>query len=101
MQNPKKVYSDLLDQIIRLAEYGLVHGDFNEFNLLIDDDEAITIIDFPQMTSTNHPQAQYYFERDVKCLQDFFQRRFGLIFEGIPILEKVSNVVVIISNVGY
>jgi RIO kinase 2 len=46
-----------LEQIIRLAEHGLVHGDFNEFNLLIDDDENITIIDFPQMTSTNHPNA--------------------------------------------
>ena len=55
MNNPKKVYSDLIDQVIRLAEHGLVHGDFNEFNLMIDDEENITIIDFPQMTSTNHP----------------------------------------------
>ena len=47
MSNPQKVYSELLDQLIRLAEFGLVHGDFNEFNLLIDDDETITIIDFP------------------------------------------------------
>ena len=55
MQNPKMVYSDLLDHLIRLAEFGLVHGDFNEFNLLIDDEENITIIDFPQMVSTCHP----------------------------------------------
>jgi RIO kinase 2 len=41
------VYENLLEQLIRLAEHGLVHGDFNEFNLLIDDDENITIIDFP------------------------------------------------------
>ena len=54
MQNPKMVYSDLLDHLIRLAEFGLVHGDFNEFNLLIDDEENITIIDFPQMVSTCH-----------------------------------------------
>jgi RIO kinase 2 len=51
-----------------LAEYGLVHGDFNEFNLLISDEEEITIIDFPQMTSTSHPNAEFYFERDVKCI---------------------------------
>jgi RIO kinase 2 len=36
-----------MDLIIRLAEHGLVHGDFNEFNLMIDDDEKITMIDFP------------------------------------------------------
>ena len=91
MDNPKKIYCDLLDQVIKLAEYGLVHGDFNEFNLLLDYEEKITIIDFPQMTSTNHPHAQFFFERDVKCLQDFFMRRFGLKFEGIPILESVRS----------
>ena len=87
LSHPDQVYAALLSQIIRLAEHGLVHGDFNEFNLLIDDDEEITIIDFPQMTSTSHPNAQYYFERDVKCLQAFFNRRFGLVFEGVPRLE--------------
>jgi RIO kinase 2 len=71
-----------------LAEHGLVHGDFNEFNLLIDDDENITIIDFPQMTSTAHPNAQYYFSRDVVCIQDFFAKRFGLHFQGVPQLSS-------------
>jgi RIO kinase 2 len=52
--------------------------------LLISDEEEITMIDFPQMTSTSHPNAEYYFERDVKCIQDFFLKRFGLIFEGMP-----------------
>ena len=57
MQNPAKVYEELLNIVIKLAEYGLVHGDFNEFNLMINDEEEITIIDFPQMTSTSHPNA--------------------------------------------
>mmetsp|Transcript_26342 Transcript_26342/g.25521 ORF Transcript_26342/g.25521 Transcript_26342/m.25521 type:complete len:85 (-) Transcript_26342:614-868(-) len=47
MQDPIKAYETLLEHIIKLAEHGLVHGDFNEFNLLINDDEEITIIDFP------------------------------------------------------
>lgn len=46
--------------IVRLASYGLVHGDFNEFNLVIDDDETVTLIDFPQMISTSHPDAVPY-----------------------------------------
>lgn len=29
-----------MDVIIRLAECGLIHGDFNEFNLLIGDDDC-------------------------------------------------------------
>ena len=32
------------------------------------------------MVSTNHSNAQYYIDRDVKCINDLFKRRFG--FEG-------------------
>jgi RIO kinase 2 len=84
LSNPETVYHSLIEQIIRFAEHGLVHGDFNEFNLMIAEDESITVIDFPQMTSTTHINAQYYFERDVKCIQAFFTKRFGLAFEGVP-----------------
>lgn len=70
--HPDKVYKNLIDLIIQLAEHGLVHGDFNEFNLMIDDDEKVTMIDFPQMISTSHPNAKFYFERDIKCIQTYF-----------------------------
>lgn len=66
--HPVKVYNGLIALVIKLAEHGLVHGDFNEFNLMISDDEEITMIDFPQMISTNHPNAKFYFERDMTCL---------------------------------
>jgi RIO kinase 2 len=38
------------------------------------------------MTSTRHPNAQFYFARDVVCVQEFFAKRFGLHFEGVPVL---------------
>lgn len=85
--HPTKVYKVLMELIIRLAEHGLVHGDFNEFNLMIDDQEVITMIDFPQMVSTSHANAQFYFSRDVKCIQTYFQKNYGLQFEGAPVLE--------------
>ena len=40
------------------------------------------------MTSTAHPNAQYYFSRDVVCVQDFFAKRFGLHFQGVPQLSS-------------
>lgn len=77
-----------MDLIIKLAEYGLVHGDFNEFNLMIDDEEEVTMIDFPQMVSTSHPNAQFYFNRDVQCVQVYFSKHYGLVFDGVPTLEQ-------------
>ena len=55
---------------------------------MVNDDEEITVIDFPQMTSTDHPNAQFYFDRDVRCIQNYFTKRHGLAFEGVPQLEK-------------
>ncbi|KAG9290796.1 hypothetical protein G9A89_011759 [Geosiphon pyriformis] len=77
VRDPGKLYSDLMDIIVRLAEYGLIHGDFNEFNILVKDDGEPVLIDFPQMVSISHPNAEWYFNRDVDCIRTFFRRRYG------------------------
>ncbi|KAL9255633.1 Serine/threonine-protein kinase rio2-like protein [Drosera capensis] len=76
LQNPEVVFETIMSLIVRLAEHGLIHCDFNEFNIMIDDDEKVTMIDFPQMVSVNHKNAQAYFDRDVECIF-----RFNLRFE--------------------
>ncbi|KAF3003658.1 hypothetical protein E8E13_008280 [Curvularia kusanoi] len=83
--DPAPLYSELLNFIVRFAQHGLIHGDFNEFNILIEEkfegEERVklipTIIDFPQMVSIDHANAEYYFDRDVACIKRFFDRRFG------------------------
>ncbi|KAF9242874.1 RIO1 family-domain-containing protein [Melanogaster broomeanus] len=75
--SPGKLYSALMDIIVRFARAGLIHGDYNEFNILIrrENGEPV-IIDFPQMVSTSHENAEWYFNRDVECIRTFFRRRF-------------------------
>ncbi|KAK4756942.1 hypothetical protein SAY87_007069 [Trapa incisa] len=81
LQNPEAVFDRIIGLVIRLAEHGLIHCDFNEFNIMIDDDEKVTMIDFPQMVSVSHRNAQMYFDRDVECIFKFFGKRFNLSFE--------------------
>jgi len=73
---PGKLYSTLMNLIVKLASYGLIHGDFNEFNILIRENGDAVLIDFPQMVSTDHANAEYYFNRDVECIRTFFKKRF-------------------------
>lgn len=95
---PADLYAELIALILRLAKHGLIHGDFNEFNILIkeenlEDHEAQTqseddaeggdavklvpiLIDFPQMVSMDHQNAEMYFTRDVDCVKRFFERKF-------------------------
>lgn len=84
LQNPDTVFETILGLVVRLAEHGLIHCDFNEFNIMIDDNENVTMIDFPQMVSVSHRNAQMYFDRDVECIFKFFSRRFNLSFEEQP-----------------
>lgn len=93
--DPASLYADLIGLILRLAQHGLIHGDFNEFNILIREDKNQTpaddgdhsnsvtltpiIIDFPQMVSMDHTNAEMYFDRDVECIKRFFSRRFHFV----------------------
>lgn len=104
----ESIFSHLMNLILKIANLGLVHGDFNEFNLVVrqeyldapyvikdeDDDEddadcvkgfnskksiksPIIMIDFPQMISCSHINAEELFDRDVHCLEVFFERKFS------------------------
>ncbi|XP_068660043.1 serine/threonine-protein kinase rio2-like [Aristolochia californica] len=84
LQNPDSVFETIIGLVVRLAEHGLIHCDFNEFNIMINDDEKVTMIDFPQMVSISHRNAQMYFDRDVECIFKFFKKRFKLTFHEEP-----------------
>jgi RIO kinase 2 len=89
LANPRKVYEECMRVLVRLAQLGLVHCDYNEFNLLISENEELTLIDFPQMVSISHANAQELFERDVEGVVKFFERKLGYLPEGDPALELV------------
>ncbi|KAM1068403.1 hypothetical protein ACFX2A_000378 [Malus domestica] len=80
LQSPEVVFETIIGLVVRLAEHGLIHCDFNEFNIMIDDDKKVTMIDFPQMVSVSHHNAQMYFDRDVECVFKFFRKRFNMNF---------------------
>uniref|UniRef100_A0A183BIW9 Serine/threonine-protein kinase RIO2 n=1 Tax=Globodera pallida TaxID=36090 RepID=A0A183BIW9_GLOPA len=49
LRNPAALYDKLMELIVRLGSYGLIHGDLNEFNVMLNEDESPILIDFPQM----------------------------------------------------
>ncbi len=86
----QQVYDDIMNLIVHLANYGLIHSDFNEFNLILSDKDKVTLIDFPQMVSTSHINAEFYFDRDVQCIRDFFKRRFDFESELYPKFSDIK-----------
>jgi RIO kinase 2 len=78
--------------ILRLASQGLIHGDYNEFNILVYEDGRPIMIDFPQMISIDHPNAREYFERDVECIRTYFKRKFRFEADEAPQWKDVKRV---------
>lgn len=66
--HPEPILKEIMHWMSGLVQVGLVHCDFNEFNLMINDNEDITIIDFPQMISVHHENAKELFDKDVECI---------------------------------
>ena len=99
--DPASLYAELMELLIKLGSMGLIHGDFNEFNIMIREEEEETsgtltlipvLIDFPQMVSMDHANAEMYFKRDVDCVKRFFERRFGFISdESGPFFRDVKK----------
>lgn len=79
MEHAEKIFLACTQILKRLAQHGLIHCDFNEFNLMVDENEIVTLIDFPQMVSVNHPNAAELFQRDMNGLVKFFAMKMKYI----------------------
>jgi RIO kinase 2 len=78
LNNPEVIYKKMIEFIKDLWDLGYVHGDFNEFNVMVKNDD-IKVIDFPQCLKKNHKQALTYLERDIKCTELYFEKKYKLV----------------------
>ncbi|MCJ7721871.1 AarF/UbiB family protein [Candidatus Bathyarchaeota archaeon] len=66
--NIRKTYQDV----------NMIHGDLSPYNIILQPNMHILIIDWPQNVSTKHPNAKELLERDIQNVLTFFQRKYGL-----------------------
>lgn len=92
VENVDRLYDELMNLVVKFADSGVIHGDMNEFNIILNQDEKPIIIDFPQMVSTEHPNAEFFFQRDVNCIKDFFRKRFHFESELFPKFSEIQRI---------
>ncbi|CAO1412025.1 unnamed protein product [Diamesa serratosioi] len=103
-ENVEELYDDLMNLIVRLGNCGVIHGDFNEFNIMVTAEGKPVLIDFPQMLSISHPNAEMYFNRDVTGVREMFKKKFGYESEDYPkfdYLTRDDDIDVEVSCSGY
>lgn len=70
------ILDTVLDEYERIVEFGIVHSDMSEFNIVIREDGDILIIDWPQYLLTAYPESIEYLKRDITVLLNSFRRRW-------------------------
>jgi RIO kinase 2 len=77
IEDPAAVLMEILVNV-RLAYLaaGVIHGDLSEYNVILQPDMHVLIIDWPQFVRKDHPNAEDLLRRDVKNVLDSFCRKF-------------------------
>jgi RIO kinase 2 len=77
VEEPTTILKEILVNVRKAyLEAGVVHGDLSEYNVLLNPDMSVLIIDWPQYVQKTHPNAGDMLLRDVKNVTDFFMRKF-------------------------
>lgn len=79
LTDAKNVLNEILVNIRKTyQEINIIHGDLSPYNIILQTNMHVLIIDWPQNISTKHPNAKEFLERDIKNVLAFFQRKYGL-----------------------
>ncbi len=77
--NPKRVLKEILCNIRKAyLNAHIIHGDLSEYNIILQSDMRVLIIDWPQYIPSDHLNAVEHLQRDLKNVLTFFNRRFSI-----------------------
>lgn len=79
VDKPSSVLKEILRNVRKAyLEAHVIHADLSEYNIILQPDGHVLIIDWPQYVLTDHANAEELLQRDLKNVLTFFSRRFNL-----------------------
>jgi RIO kinase 1 len=72
INNPEQVYEKVIEDLIKLTENGLIHGDLSPYNILFY--KKPYFIDFSHGTLHKSPIAPKLLKRDIKNVNNYFSK---------------------------
>ena len=89
MADPARVFERCIDLGVRLLKRGVVHADFSQFNIMVSEEGDVTLIDFPQCMKYTNPMAEETFNHDMNELRRFFDLRFDVKVDSVPVFADL------------
>lgn len=79
IDNPLYIFDEIINQMRVIYQEGkVIHGDLGEFNIIIDEEGNILIIDWLQSISSDHPNAKIILRRDIENVCNYFKKKYKI-----------------------
>jgi len=79
LDDPQATYNEILVNIkTAYQKVNMIHGDLSPYNIIVQPNQQVLIIDWPQHVSVNFPNAKELLERDLQNVLTFFKRKYNL-----------------------
>jgi RIO kinase 2 len=78
LDEPEGFLDDIIENVRRTYSAGLIHADLSEYNIIVQRDGTVLLIDWPQAISTSHPNADELLRRDVHNVVRYFERKYDI-----------------------
>lgn len=89
LPNPKEILNKTFEQIKIAYKENIINGDLSEYNIILDKNNDIWIIDWPQAVTLDHPNAEFLIKRDIQNVSRFFKRKYDLQIDEHYYLEYI------------
>jgi RIO kinase 1 len=90
LENPETAYEVVREYARRLYDAGLIHGDLSEYNVVVDEDDELYVLDLGQAVTVHHPNSREFLERDCYNVATFFKRQ-GMTVDPDDLLAFVTD----------
>ena len=86
---PHQFLQDIITEIKKMYQSGLIHGDLSSFNILNNEDKPV-LIDFSQTTLVKTPNSEELLRRDIKNVVQVF-KKLKIEFEEDKIMKEIIS----------
>lgn len=79
LEDSQATYQEILDNVkTAYQKVKMIHGDLSPYNIIVQPNQHVLIIDWPQNISIKHPNAKELLERDLQNVLTFFLRKHDI-----------------------
>ena len=91
LDEPEIFLRDILENMQKAYGVGIIHSDISEYNILIDEESEVWVIDWPQYITSDHLNAEEILNRDIGNITYYFKRKHGTLMTRAQAIKYVKN----------